>query len=108
MEEADLLLDRPPGGWTELVTKDWLRLELSVMESRFDVVDSKFDAVNVRFDAVDQRFDSLEARMGSFEARMGSFEARMGSFERELRAQTWKITAAVAGLLGVFIAAIKL
>ena len=24
MDEADLLMDRPPGGWGSLVTKDWL------------------------------------------------------------------------------------
>ena len=105
MEEADLLMDRPPGGWDELVTKEWLRLELSVVESRFDVVDAKFDAVNVRLDVLEQRFDALDRRI---DGRMGSLESRMGSFERELRAQTWKIAAFLTGLLTVFVAAIKL
>jgi len=28
-EEASYLMDRPPGGWSDLVTKDYLRAELA-------------------------------------------------------------------------------
>jgi hypothetical protein len=35
MDEADVLLDRPSGGWDDLVTKDWLHLELAAIDSRF-------------------------------------------------------------------------
>src|SRR5680860_345551 len=36
VEEADLLMDRPPGGWSALVTKEHLDLRLATLESRFD------------------------------------------------------------------------
>ena len=91
MEEADLLIDRPSGGWDELVTKEWLHLELAVVDSRLGGLES--------------RMDSLEARMDS---RLGSLESRMESFEHALRAQTWKMIAAMTGLLGALVAAIKL
>ena len=30
-EEASYLMDRPPGGWSDLVTKDYLRAELAAL-----------------------------------------------------------------------------
>jgi hypothetical protein len=80
VDEADLLMDRPPGGWGDLVTKDWLHLELSV--------------VNARFDAVDKRLDKLEVRMTSL--------------ERELRAQTWRLVGTMTGLVAALAVVIKL
>lgn len=80
MEEADLLMDRPSGGWDDLVTKEWLHLELAVIDARFAAVDT----------------------------RLGALDTRMGALEHELRAQTWKIIAAMTGLLGALVAAIKL
>ena len=40
-------MDRPPGGWSALVTKDHLRLELAAMESR---IDGKFDALRAEIE----------------------------------------------------------
>lgn len=91
MEEADLLMDRPPGGWEELVTKDWLHLELAVIHTRLDAIDGR-----------------LGGRMDGLESRMDTLASRMGSLERELRAQTWKMIAAMTGLLGALTVAIKL
>ena len=87
MEEADLLMERPSGGWDDLVTKEWLHLELAVIDARFAAVDT---------------------RLGALDARMGSLDTRMGALEHELRAQTWRIIAAMTGLLGALVAAIKL
>ncbi|HXY92098.1 MAG TPA: hypothetical protein VEP49_06445 [Acidimicrobiia bacterium] len=53
MDEADLMLDRPPGGWDDLVTKEWLHLELSA-----------------RVDPIDARLASLDARMAAIEAEL--------------------------------------
>ena len=80
MDEADLLLDRPPRGWNDLVTKDWLHLELS----------------------------AVDARLTSIESRVTSIDDRLHSLESEIRAQTWKLIAAMTGLLGALVAAIKL
>ena len=98
MEEADVLMDRPPGGWDELVTKDWLHLELAVVHTRLDAIDGRMLG----------RMDALELRMAGLESRMDRFELRMDSFEQALRAQTWKMIAAMTGLLGALVAAVKL
>ena len=85
MDEADLLLDRPPGGWDDLVTKEWLHLELGV--------------VNARLDAIDSRFTRLEERVGSLEGRFDKLDARLDDIARQLRSQTWKlVTVLVAGM----------
>ena len=34
VEEADVLLDRPPGGWSALVTNETLDLKLEAFEAR--------------------------------------------------------------------------
>jgi hypothetical protein len=87
MDEADLLFDRPSGGWDDLVTKDWLHLELA----------------------------AIKPRLATVESRLTSIDDRLASVQSELHAQTWKLIGAIAALLGgmaaVFgglIAAIKL
>lgn len=55
-------LDRPPGGWSELVTKEHLRLELDALESR----------IGTRFAQVDSRFAQLESRMDARFAQVDS------------------------------------
>ncbi len=66
VEEADLLMDRPPGGWSSLVTKDWLdeRLthERELTDERFRSLDERFRSLEGRFD---ERFRSLEGRSTS-------------------------------------------
>jgi hypothetical protein len=91
VDEADMLLDPPPGGWREVVTRDWLQL----------VLDARFAPVYEKFASIDRRFDSVEARLTSIESRLASMES-------EMRAQTWKLVAAMTGLLGALVAAIKL
>ena len=85
MDEADLLLDRPPSGWDDLVTKEWLHLELGV--------------VNTRLDAIDSRFTRLEEHVGSLEGRFDKLDTRLDDIARELRSQTWRlVTVLVAGM----------
>ena len=38
MEEASYLMDRPAGGWSELVTNHTLDLKLAVIEARIDTL----------------------------------------------------------------------
>jgi hypothetical protein len=87
MDEADLLLDHPPGGWDDLVTKEWLHLELSVVEARLASLDLRMTAVEVRLTSIDDRLSLLAS---------------------ELHSQTWKLIGAMSALLGVVVAAIKL
>ena len=38
VEEASYLMDRPPGGWAELVTNHTLDLKLAVVEAKIDAL----------------------------------------------------------------------
>lgn len=127
MDEADLLLDRPPGGWSDVVTKDWLHLELGALEARMD---ARFAALEARLGALEARtngrFAALEARLGALEAgtnaRFGTVEARLGTIEqvlakmdsrldqlaREVRSQTWRLVSVFVVVMGIAIGANKL
>ena len=73
MEEASYLMDRPAGGWSELVTNHTLDL---------------------KFEVLDERFRTLEARI---EASADQLRAEM---ERGFRAQTWRLITVVVAALG--------
>lgn len=91
MDEADRLLDRPSGGWDDLVTKDWLHHEL-----------------DARFGPIEGRLASIEPRFTSIESRLTSIESRLSSLQSEIHGQTWKLIGAMTGLLGALVVAIKL
>lgn len=114
VEEAALLMDRPPGGWTDLATKDDLAREIGTLQARtlarFDQVDAHFESLDARTSA---RFESLEARMS---ARFDQVDARMQvgfadfrvEIERAFRAQTWRLMGAVVAFASVLVAAVRL
>jgi tetrahydromethanopterin S-methyltransferase subunit G len=60
MEGAEYLLDRPPGGWSDLATKDDFDRRFGEVDRRFGEVDRRFDEIDRRFDEIDRRFDALE------------------------------------------------
>ena len=103
VETADYLLERPPGGWDSLVTKD----DLATLEQRFH---ARFAAIDARFAAIDERFSALEAR---FDERFSALEERFdwklsSKIDQAFAAQTWRLVAAMTALGGVIVAAIKL
>ncbi len=98
VDEADMLLDPPPGGWGEIVTRDWLQL----------VLDARLAPIHEKLGSIDARFDSVDARFASVDDRFLSLESRLASIESEIRALTWKLVAAMTGLFAAFVAAIKL
>jgi hypothetical protein len=112
-EEADLLMDRPLGGWGALVTKEHLALELGAlhteMDARFESLEARFDA---RFEQVDARFESLEAR---FDARFEQVDARLRGMDERVdsrinkafAAQTWRIGGFMLGIGGLIVAALR-
>jgi len=77
------LLDRPPGGWNDLVTQQMLTRELDALrhELRGEMA-------------------GLRAEMAEFRGEMRSeMSALSASVDRRLRAQTWIMTTTlVAGL----------
>lgn len=89
MEEASYLMDRPVGGWSELVTNHTLDLKFAVVDERFTAMDAKFDA----------RFRSMDA---TFDAKLDAFRHELfAQMHRELRDQTWKMLTAVIAGMGV-------
>jgi hypothetical protein len=90
VEEASYLMDRPVGGWSELVTNHTL--------------DLKFDVVDERFRAVDDRLISLEHRIDTGVATLrhellGEIDRRMSEIDRRIGDLAWRVvTAVIAGM----------
>ena len=99
VEEASFLMDRPVGGWSELVTNHTLDARFDVIEARFEAIDARFEAVNARFEAVDARFDAVDKRIDSIDRRLEIIDERIAGLG-------WKlISAVIAGMAvmgGVF------
>ena len=79
VEEASYLMDRPTGGWSELVTNHTLDLKFAVVDERFRVLEAKIDTL---------RYEIL---------------AKM---DRKFRVQTWSMITAIfasMGMLGAFL-----
>ncbi len=89
-EEASFLMDRPPGGWNDLVTNQ--------------VLDVKMDAL--RFELVGQMTD-LRAEL---RGEMSELRGEMGELRHELRiemargfqTQTWRLLGAMFVMFGLF------
>ena len=99
VDEASILMDRPPGGWGDLAThRDVTELERRI-DLKFDAfearIDTRFTEVERRFDAVDHRFDRFEHEL-------------LAQVDRRLRAQAWVTITTVVGAMGVIAALVKL
>jgi len=108
MDEADLLLDRPPGGWDAIVTKDWLHLELGALGARLDAIDRRFEVIDRRFEVIDRRFESIDQRFVAIDGRLSSIDERLDALQRGINTQTWRLIAAITAVLGVLVAAIEI
>ena len=102
MEEASYLMDRPVGGWSELVTNHTLDL-------KFDVIDERFRAIDERFRVVDARFVSLERHI---DERIATLRHELGAqIDRQIGGLAWKLLPAViAGMaaMGAVFAALTI
>jgi hypothetical protein len=117
---ADILLDRPPGGWSDLVTNASLDQRFTVAEAR---VDRKLDALDHRIDALEARVDrkldaltaNLELRFAGIDAKFADVDHRFDRFEHELlasvdrrpRSQAWMTISTIVAVGGVLVAAIR-
>jgi hypothetical protein len=78
VDEAAYLMDRPPGGWADLVTNQSLDTKL---DAKFGVFEEKLD----------RRFEAFEYKLMSY-------------MDREFRAQTWRLVTAMFAAMGTFAA----
>jgi hypothetical protein len=97
MDEADLLLDRPPGGWNDVVTKDWPHLELGAFEARMDA----------RFVGVESRIAAIEAGLGTGQQVLAKMDSRLDEVARDVRSQTWRLVSVFVVMMGIAIGANK-
>jgi hypothetical protein len=86
VDEAGILMDRPPGGWADLVTNQSLEQRLDAFEARLD---AKFEA-------------KLEAKFEAFEFRVSSM------LDRAIREQTWRLMTATIGAITAVLAAMAI
>jgi hypothetical protein len=77
-EEASLLMDRPPGGWSDLVTNQ-------VLEARLDAL----------------RYE-LVAQMAELRGDL------VATMERGFRAQTWRLLGAMFVAFGLFATMVRI
>jgi len=111
---ADILMDRPPGGWSDLVTNHTLDLRFAAWEERFAAseqrFDHKLDALEAR---VDRKFDAMLAEMrAGFAAIDLRFEMQRADLvvemDRRFRNQAWMAISTIVAVGGVIVAAIRL
>ena len=120
VDEAAILMDRPPGGWNDFVTNASLHRELSALEGRIDLklealetrVDARFIAVDAKFDALGARMDAgfaaVDARFAGVDHRFERFEHQLlAMVDRRLRAQTWVMFSTLIAAMGMFAAVLK-
>ena len=114
MSGAEILMDRPPGGWGDLVTNHTLDLRFAAWEERFD---RKVDALEARMDlrlaAVDHNFALLRSEMQVQGADLRADVQVQGAdlraeMYRRFRAQTLVMVSTFTALAGVIVAAIRL
>ena len=74
-EEASILMDRPPGGWNDLVTNQ--------------VLDAKLVALEVK----------LVAQMAELRGEMAALRGEMA---RGFQVQTWRLLGAICVAFGLF------
>ena len=55
-----MLLDHPPGGWGEPVTRDWLQL---VLDARVGPIGEKLAAIDQKLVSIDSRLTSIESEL---------------------------------------------
>jgi hypothetical protein len=74
VEEASILMDRPPGGWSDLVTNHTLDLKIDVLRHE------------------------LRTEMANLRTEMANLGA---SVDRRLRAQTWMMMTTMIATVGL-------
>jgi hypothetical protein len=89
-------MDRPAGGWSDLVTNHTLDLRFAAFEER---VDRKLDGLEARMEL---RFAEVEHRFDRFEHQL------LAQVDRRLRAQAWTTISSIIAAMGIIVAAVRL
>lgn len=117
---AEILLDRPSGGWDNLVTNHTLDLRFAAFEERFARYEQHFDhKLEALESRTDRKFDAVLAEMRAgfaavdlgFEVMRAEMQAQAGQLRSEMdgrfRSQTLVMVSTFVALAGVMVAALK-
>ena len=85
IEEASILMDRPPGGWSDLVTNQTLDLKIDALRS-----DLRTEMGELR--------SELKLEISDVRVEMANLSA---SVDRRLRAQTWMMMSTMIAAVGL-------
>ena len=103
MSGAEILMDRPPGGWGDLVTNHTLDVRFAAFEERFD---RKLEGLEARMDL---RFATVDARYADMEHRFDRFEHQLlAQVDRRLRSQAWVTVSTIIAAVGMMAGALRL
>jgi hypothetical protein len=102
VEAASFLMDRPPGGWSELVTNHTLDLKFAEFEARADArIDALSAAFDLRFVALEGRLDTMDARFDAMDKRIDGLDRRLEVIDQRLAGLSWKLITAVIAAMTV-------
>ena len=106
MSGSDILMDRPPGGWSDLVTNQTLDLRFAAFEARMNArMDARFAVMDSRLAALEHR---MELRFAAVDHRFDRFEHELlAQVDRRLRAQTWVTISTIIAAMGILVAAVR-
>ena len=107
VEEASILMDRPPGGWNDLVTNQSLAREMDGLRTELRGELGELRA-ELRGEMAELRGEMAELRSemrGSLRAEIAELSA---SVDRRLRAQTWITTTTMLTGMGLVAAITRL
>jgi len=85
VDGASILMDRPPGGWNDLVTNESLRLSLDALRHELR---TEMGGLRAEMQVMEHRLD----------AKMSELSADV---DRRLRAQTWITTTTMLTGIGL-------
>src|SRR5882672_4614633 len=96
IEEASILMDRPPGGWSDLVTNQTLDLKIDALRSDLRTEMGELRS-ELKLEITDVRVEMSELR-SEFRVESANLSA---SVDRRLRAQTWMMMTTMIAAVGL-------
>jgi len=99
VEEASILMDRPPGGWSDLVTNQTLDLKIDALRSdiRTEMAGLRTEMSELRSEVKLEMAD-LKLDMSQLKVDNANLSA---SVDRRLRAQTWMMMSTMIAAVGL-------
>ena len=103
---AEILMDRPPGGWSDIVTNHTLDLRFAAFEERSD---RKLEALESRMDRTfTAQFADVLTAISALDHKIDLQRAELiGEMDRRTRSLTWVMVSTFTALSGVIVAALK-